>query len=59
MFVDDGRKEETRGAGRQPPLRDWVPLDLTWVSICRTTVLAEQDGNSKEQGRLHPEEELI
>lgn len=58
MFVDDGRKEDTRGAGRQLPLRDWVPLYLTWVSICRT-VLAEQDGSSKDQGRLHPEKELI
>lgn len=45
MFVDDGRKEETRGAGRQLLLRDWVLLSLTWGRICRATVSAEQDGN--------------
>ena len=45
MFVDDGRKEETRGAGRQLLLRDWVLLSLTWGRICTATVSAEQDGN--------------
>lgn len=45
MFADDGRKEETRGAGRQLLLRGWVLLSLTWGRVCRATVSAEQDGN--------------
>ena len=56
MFVDDGRKEETRGAGRQLLLRGWVLLSLTWGRVCRATVSAEQGGN-KGAGWSASEEE--